>query len=150
MHLDEAGDINFINCSDLESDVEVLVAGPPCQPWSPVGKKGGEYDDRSLVYLQVISMIVHYAHKGSLLFFLVENSSLLAKSAFLRDVMQYLSAALPWFVVDYVKQDLQAVFPHSRSQGVVAWASSRLLQREHNPSTPCGIRGSWQAVPSPA
>lgn len=116
MHLDEAGDINFINCNDLQSDVEVLVAGPPCQPWSPSGKRGGEYDDRSLVYLQVISMIVHYAHKGSLLFFLVENSSLLAKSAFLRDVMQYLSAALPWFVVDYVKQDLQAVFPHSRSR----------------------------------
>ncbi|CAE7231041.1 unnamed protein product, partial [Symbiodinium sp. CCMP2592] len=63
MHLDKAGDINFINCNGLESDVEVLVAGPPCQPWSPSGKRGGEYDDRSLVYLQVISMIVHYAHK---------------------------------------------------------------------------------------
>ena len=76
--------------------------------------------------------------KAPCCFFLVENSSLLAKSAFLRDVMQYLSAALPWFVVDYVKQDLQAVFPHSRSRGVVAWASSRLLQREHNPSTRAG------------
>ena len=129
IQLDEKGDITVLSIEGLTGDVEAIVSGPPCQPWSPSGKQLGEYDERSVVFLQVQSMICHYAHRGSLLFFLIENSSRLAKTAFLREALEYFRAAIPWFVVDYVVQDLRSMFPHSRTR---VWI--RGLRRDCCPS----------------
>ena len=67
-----AGDIlatdveNFPNC-------HAIVAGPPCPPWSKLGKKESFGDKRAAVLWRVIDIVTHQANTGSLGCFVLEN-----------------------------------------------------------------------------
>ncbi|WP_326829054.1 DNA cytosine methyltransferase [Streptosporangium sp. NBC_01810] len=62
------GDVGKINFSDLKGSVNVVVGGPPCQPWSDGGKRLGHEDPRDGFpkFLQAIKEIRPQA-------FLMEN-----------------------------------------------------------------------------
>lgn len=72
LHVGKAmGDI----CGDgrLLQPSEGLIAGPPCPPWSALGKKRGNSDPRAAVFWQVLEDIRLLAQAGTLKFFVVEN-----------------------------------------------------------------------------
>lgn len=52
---------------------EGLIAGPPCPPWSILGKRQGSNDPRAAVFRQVLQDIRSLADEGSLQFFVVED-----------------------------------------------------------------------------
>ena len=117
MNLGSQGDVCRIDYRLLGDEKPGgLVAGPPCQPWAPSGKSLGEADCRSTVHDEVLNLICYYAHAGSLLFFLVENSSRLAKTHFLEEALDRLRVTIPWFHVDWIVHDLGDVWPQHRER----------------------------------
>ncbi len=63
------GDINSIGLEDYNSDVDILTAGFPCQPFSNSGKKLGLSDPRGQFYFKIEEMIKHFRAKA----FILEN-----------------------------------------------------------------------------
>jgi DNA (cytosine-5)-methyltransferase 1 len=63
------GDINAIGLDDYNSDVDILTAGFPCQPFSNSGKKLGLSDPRGQFYYRIEEMIKHFKAKS----FILEN-----------------------------------------------------------------------------
>ena len=57
---------SFPNC-------HLLVAGPPCPPWSAKGSRGSFHDARSHVMWSVIDVIVRKASQTALIMFIMEN-----------------------------------------------------------------------------
>ena len=53
--------------------VHVIIAGPPCPPWSAKGARKSWNDDRSIPFWHTLHIIVAAAHSGSLVFFVLEN-----------------------------------------------------------------------------
>ena len=51
----------------------LLVAGPPCPPWSSIGCRSSWADARSKPFYKVIDIISYHAQHGALLFFVLEN-----------------------------------------------------------------------------
>jgi site-specific DNA-cytosine methylase len=67
-----AGDILACRLEDLP-DVDAVVSGPPCPPWSSLGIRRGSGDPRAAVFDRVVEMILHWAGRGCLSFFVLEN-----------------------------------------------------------------------------
>jgi len=68
-----AGDITKVNPRDLP-DVEGLVSGTPCPPWSQAGKGGAWGDPRSAPFLAVRDWLTELAgRRRCLRFFVLEN-----------------------------------------------------------------------------
>ena len=51
----------------------LLVAGPPCPPWSSVGSRSSWADARSKPFNKVLDVIAYHARHGALLLFVLEN-----------------------------------------------------------------------------
>ena len=51
----------------------MLVAGPPCPPWSSVGSRSSWADARSKPFDKVLDVIAYHAEHGALLLFVLEN-----------------------------------------------------------------------------
>ena len=51
----------------------LLVAGPPCPPWSSVGSRSSWQDTRSQAFDKVMEVIAYHAEHGDLLLFILEN-----------------------------------------------------------------------------
>ena len=51
----------------------VLVAGPPCPPWSSIGSRSSWEDARSKPFDKVLEVIAYHAEHGGLLLFVLEN-----------------------------------------------------------------------------
>eukprot|EP00959_Pyramimonas_sp_CCMP1952_P045469 949877-Pyramimonas_sp.AAC.1 len=74
LHLGEtAGDLMRVPLSSLRGRVDFLVAGPPCPPWSAQGRRGGQGDRRSNVFVRVLQWIIYFAKGCGLLGFALEN-----------------------------------------------------------------------------
>lgn len=71
------GDLLNIRPEDLP-EIDVLVAGPPCPPWSTMGRREGEDDSRAQVFWKTISLIGALAQRG-LQAFVLENVAGLKK-----------------------------------------------------------------------
>ena len=50
--------------------VDGTIAGPPCPPWSSIGKRGSWEDDRSRVWWKVTDILIDQGQKGSWFFIL--------------------------------------------------------------------------------
>lgn len=51
----------------------VLIAGPPCPPFSKMGRQDAFEDPRASVFWRCVDIVIHQAKTGSLLLFVLEN-----------------------------------------------------------------------------
>ena len=74
LHLGKAaGDLMSVPFNQLQRPVDLLVAGPPCPPWSGQGSHKSVDDDRAKVFLRIIEWAIYLAHCGGLLCVVIEN-----------------------------------------------------------------------------
>ncbi len=101
----QRGDLRHIDTAAL-ADAEVIVAGPPCPPWSSLGKRGSFDDPRAAIFWKVINAVIDVARRGVLLFFVLENVAGILKRPSgaseppLQAIVQELKNALPNFQVE--------------------------------------------------
>ena len=103
------------------SDAEGLIAGPPCQPFAATGLRQRAQDEhgRTDVFESTVAMICELGSRGSLLWFIVENSTCLADvthAVFLNEMLLRLETSLPFFLVDTVKLDAAEFLPIRRGR----------------------------------
>ena len=65
-------DIMSVDIHSLPS-VDVIIAGPPCQPWSAKGIRGSWDDPRAAPFIRTLDIIIYMALQGALKFFIIEN-----------------------------------------------------------------------------
>ena len=68
-----SGDVLNVDINSLDLSTDALVAGPPCPPFSSIGKRLVELDWRSAVFVTICSWICHLAIRGQLKFWIIEN-----------------------------------------------------------------------------
>lgn len=91
--------------------VDLLIAGPPCTPWSRYGRRAGQDDPRARVFWRIIDLIGCLAGReapDALQCFLLENTSgILEHDAHHRrgidEVLQRLGCAVPCFDVSVLR-----------------------------------------------
>ena len=66
------GDICSVNPKSLP-DAEGLISGPPCPPFSGIGKSGGWQDPRAKILLRILKWLRVLVRRGCLRFFILEN-----------------------------------------------------------------------------
>ena len=75
------GDIDHFHLGSIDGDllsadikswdrVDGTIAGPPCPPWSSIGKRGSWEDERSRVWWKVTDILIDQGRKGSWFFIL--------------------------------------------------------------------------------
>ena len=57
----------------LDSDMDILVSGPPCPPWAGNGNKQGLGDARAAVFIRVLEWAVLWIKSGCLIAAVLEN-----------------------------------------------------------------------------
>jgi len=67
------GDLMRVGLKQLETPVDILVAGPPCPPWSSIGSRKCNNDIRAQVFWRVLIWAFYLAHCGGLLAVVIEN-----------------------------------------------------------------------------
>ena len=73
LHLGKVcGDLMKWNIEDIAYG-HIIVAGPPCPPWSKLGKQKSFEDHRSHVFWRVVDIVVYQAKYGFLGLFVLEN-----------------------------------------------------------------------------
>ena len=85
------GDICSVNPKSLP-DAEGLISGPPCPPFSGIGKSGGWQDPRGKILLRILKWLRVLVRRGCLRFFFSENvvGILRAKLRFLPQLREVL------------------------------------------------------------
>ena len=78
----------------------IILAGPPCPPWSSKGVRAGWRDSRSVPFWRTLRIIVDQARSGSLFLFVLENVAGFASmqpdgTVPLHEVLQLLREELP-------------------------------------------------------
>ena len=68
-----AGNVCDIPLSALDTSADGLVSGPPCPPYSTIGKRLCTLDPRSAVFVCVATWVLHLIHHGSLRWWIIEN-----------------------------------------------------------------------------
>lgn len=71
-HVDAAGDILRLAPEEFPL-ADVIVTGPPCPPFSSIGKRGAWEDERSRPMLHCLRVIASQARAGKLIFAALEN-----------------------------------------------------------------------------
>ena len=117
----QEGDIQRRGLLQSMSDAEGLIAGPPCQPFASTGLRQGSQDEqgRTDVFESTVDMICELGSRGSLLWFVVENSTRLGDvthAVFLNEMLLRLETCLPFFLVDTLKLDAAEFLPIRRGR----------------------------------
>ena len=141
LHLGLHGDIMQLDVASLEEEPEGLIAGPPCQPWAMSGSRLQQADARSEVWGQTVEMVIHFAHRGSLMFFLLENSAAMIGTQFLEDTLERLRLCMPWFAIDFVKHDLGSAWPMNRER---LWIRGLRKDCMSEDSLPPVLKNPWK------
>ena len=113
----------------------VIVAGPPCPPWSRLGNKKSFEDPRGSVFWRVIDIVVHQAHHGHCGLFILENvEAIKHKTAGALEspstvIMNWLTSELPshWVVDIMTLNSLSYGIPQSRGRVFIIGRSTRLF-----------------------
>ena len=117
-HIGRAGDVTKVGVRSLP-DADLLVSGPPCPPFSAIGKGGLFSDPRSKVLMAVLRWICHLARK-SLRFFVIENMmGMLRRSKDGRQsaadrVMQRLKSDLEDWHIECLRMDSACTAQHRK------------------------------------
>ena len=72
-----AGDIMRVKLASLP-DAEAVISGPPCPPWSSIGRKRAAGDERARILWRVVKWCGCLARRKVLQFFVLENVAGLA------------------------------------------------------------------------
>jgi site-specific DNA-cytosine methylase len=83
-----AGDVMQVRTSELQGPVDLLKGGPPCPPFSPLGKRKGTKDSRANVFMTALRWVIHLIALHSLKCVLLEN---------VKGVLQELNGEAPFF-----------------------------------------------------
>ena len=67
-----AGDIMRVKLASLP-DAEAIISGPPCPPWSSIGRKRAAGDKRASIFWRVVTWCGCLARRNVLQFFVFEN-----------------------------------------------------------------------------
>ena len=115
-----AGNI-LLKCIESLPRVMVIIAGPPCPPWSSKGARKSWEDSRSVPFWRTLHIVVEQARSGTLLFFVIENvkgftQRQLDGTVPLEEVMQLLIDELPedWIVDWFIYNTKDFGLPHNR------------------------------------
>lgn len=95
----QLGDIEKV-CEPMLPQCELLLSGPPSQPYAPNGKGGGFMDPRSEAFEVVLSWLVSLAWQGGLIAFVIENSTSLASHEFFWKLLNTLCCTIYSFLQD--------------------------------------------------
>jgi len=74
-----AGSVLQVPLADLDLETDGLVSGPPCPPFSSMGKRLIDMDPRASVFSAVACWILHLSKYGKLTWFILENVSGITK-----------------------------------------------------------------------
>ena len=93
------GDIMNVDFT-LWDRVDMVVSGPPCPPWSAIGRRQGAADWREAVFAQVTNIIVDQAHRGCYAFVLemapgIDDGRPGGQESYLAEWLRGLSARAP-------------------------------------------------------
>lgn len=93
------GDILKVDFT-LWDRVDMVVSGPPCPPWSAIGRRQGAADWREAVFAQVTNIIVDQAHRGCYAFVLemvpgIDDRRPGGRESYLAEWLHDLSARAP-------------------------------------------------------
>ena len=118
-----SGDVSNVPLEDLDLTTEVVFTGPPCPPFSTIGKTLGQLDRRCHVFIVIMNWIIHLATHGNLMFFVIENVVGILKrqrgeSPFAAWVVAELRAGLPqgWTVAVQRAKAMNAHLPQHRER----------------------------------
>ena len=129
---EERGDVSHVDVHQLPA-CELLLSGPPCQPYAPNGKGEGFCDPRSEIFEIVVGWIIHLAWQGTLVAFLVENSTAIVSHEYFWKLIEQITCSCPFFRVEVVQQDLKCLMPHSRPR---VWVRGLRVDCLESPSCP--------------
>lgn len=106
------GDVSKARLQDLEGNVDVLVAGPPCPPWSSQGLKRAQSDGRAVVFEAVVRWVVFMIMRLGLVMVVLENvkgvlQNLGGFESFYVKLVAALRIHVPWFIWGYEALELQ-------------------------------------------
>ena len=141
----------------------VVVAGPPCPPWSSLGVQESFKDPRAEVFLKVVDIIVHLAKQqrhrscGKAFFmFILENvegtmkrsrdDRAAGRDAPMVEVVKFLRDRLPpgWVLSIYPLETSDMGLPHKRRRIYVRALNAELLQMQRGPETALASAPAWQ------
>ena len=102
----QRGDVCSMEPNSLP-DAEGLISGPPCPPFSSMGKTGGWRDPRAKVLLRILRWLRVLVRRGCLRFFILENvrGILHARWKFLRRLRKVL---LPGWHVEVLRMSAES------------------------------------------
>ena len=144
------GSVLNVDVCDLDPETDGIVSGPPCPPFSSMGKRLVELDARSSVFVAVCTWILHLSRKCRLTWFIIENVSGITKRKkgtdtsfsewFLSEMMRELPAG--WHVELVQHNSAQCLLPQSRPRCFFVGSAAPLR------ATPFQRRVLSMAVPS--
>lgn len=132
------GDLLLKSLESLELPIDGIIAGPPCPPWSGMGKRKGVHDVRADVFTRVLRWTIHFIRSGGLLFVILENvlgtmQNINGCPYFMLRVIGALRSEVPEFLWDVHRVNTEDyMVPHHRE---------RVYLR--------GLRRSWCGVALP-
>ena len=139
LFLGTAGDVCSFKLAEMSS-AEGVICGPPCQPFAGSGLQGGSMDVRTDVFEACLNMIIEQGGRGTLVFFVIENSPKLSEAthrAYLTEQLLKLETCLPYFQVDRVELEAAPFLPIKRERLFI-----RGLRRDCLPE-------AWGPLPPP-
>ena len=95
------GDLLKVQLKDLPKRVDLLVAGPPCPPWSSQGKKESLKDARAQVFVRILVWVFYLVHCGGLLGVVLDNVTGILSTANGEAVMTMFLRILREFVPEF-------------------------------------------------
>ena len=133
----KAGDCTKVQLQDL-TNVDVLMAGPPCPPFSSSGNRKLENDARADVFAKIVSWCIHLGRSGSLKALLLENVAGCAtayegKQPYAELVLNVLRKNLPGWTFDMQLGNLNSFIPQNRKRVFIRGLANRLCPQDGLP-----------------
>ena len=100
------GDICSVNPKSLP-DAEGLISGPPCPPFSSIGKIGGWQDPRGKILLRILKWLRVLVRRGCLRFFILENVVCILRAK-LRFLLQLREVLRPEWHVEVLRMNAES------------------------------------------
>lgn len=109
MHLRQDGDVLAVKMSDLPL-ADLLICGPPCPPWSSIGRRRSWRDPRAQVFWRITTRIMHLARRGLICFVLeivrgIKNKPRDAHRSPLETIVAALNRTMPDWHIEVLDMD---------------------------------------------